>query len=97
MTSPVYNYLGVKKEITNLFLDKNLLFINTSKFDGAVNMAECVIAVKDLATDFTVLDVSHFNNHLKKNRFKFIVNFIESLQVRYIFLSAIDKKKYKKI
>ena len=97
MTSPVYDYSGVKKEITNLFLNKKLLFLNTSKFDGAVNMAECVIAIKDVAADFTVLDASHFNNYTKKNRLKFIVNLIESLQVRYIFLSAIDKKKYKRI
>jgi hypothetical protein len=97
VTAPIYDYSGVKKEITNLFLNKKLLFLNTSKLDGAVNMAECVIAIKEVAADFTVLDASHFNNHMKKNRLKFIVNFIESLQVKYIFLSAIDKKNYKRV
>ena len=75
VTSPVYDYSGVKKEITNLFLNKKLLFINTSKSDGAVNMAECVIAIKKVAADFTVLDASHFNNYMKINRLKLIVTY----------------------
>jgi hypothetical protein len=93
----IYDYSGIKKDILNSFVGKKVLFINVSKFDGAVSMAECVLAIKEIAASYTVLDASHMNNYMKKNRLKPLINLIESLQVRNIFFCVIDKNKYKKI